>query len=86
MELPPESEYAKDEKHKCVSTQMFFAEGRGYAAMHRTTPQTAAYGPTDSPAGLCAWILDKRRVWSDCGGEVELRFSKDDLLTTMTLY
>jgi len=86
MELPPESDYEADEKHKFVSTQRFFAEGRGYAAMQGTRPQTAAYGLTDSPAGLCAWILDKRRAWSDCAGDVERRFSKDELLTTMTLY
>ena len=42
-----------------------------YAAMHRTKPQTAAFGLTDSPAGLTAWIVEKLRAWSDCGGEVE---------------
>ncbi|HLY55038.1 MAG TPA: alpha/beta hydrolase, partial [Stellaceae bacterium] len=51
-----------------------------------TKPQSLAYGMHDSPAGMCAWILEKRRRWSDCGGEVERRFTKDELLTTMTLY
>ena len=46
------------------------AEG-AYAAMHRTKPQTAAFGLTDSPAGLAAWIVEKLRAWSDCGGDVE---------------
>lgn len=86
MELPPEADYAADEKPKFLSTQRFFAEGRGYAAIQGTRPQTAAYGLTDSPAGLCAWILEKRRSWSDCGGDVERRLSKEELLTTMTLY
>jgi pimeloyl-ACP methyl ester carboxylesterase len=40
----------------------------------------------DSPAGLAAWIVEKYRAWSDCGGEIERVFSKDDLLTTITLY
>ncbi len=40
----------------------------------------------DSPLGLCAWILERRRSWSDCGGDVESRFTKDELLTTMSLY
>jgi pimeloyl-ACP methyl ester carboxylesterase len=40
----------------------------------------------DSPVGLCAWILEKRRTWSDCDGNVEKRFTKDELLTAMTLY
>ncbi len=40
----------------------------------------------DSPAGLCSWLLEKRCAWSDCGGDVERRFTRDELLTTMTLY
>ena len=43
-------------------------------------------GLTDSPAGLAAWIVEKFRSWSDCGGAVERRFSKDDVLTHLTLY
>lgn len=66
MEFPPESLYDADEQPGFVSTQQFFAEGRGYAAIQGTRPQTAAYGLTDSPVGLCAWILEKRRAWSDC--------------------
>ena len=50
-----------------------------YAAMHRTKPQTAAFGLTDSPAGLAAWIVEKLRAWSDCGGEIERRFTKDEI-------
>jgi pimeloyl-ACP methyl ester carboxylesterase len=61
------------------------AEG-AYAAMHRTKPQTAAVGLTDSPAGLAAWIVEKLRSWSDCDGDVERRFSKDEILTNVTLY
>ena len=57
-----------------------------YAAMHRTKPQTAAVGLTDSPAGLAAWIVEKLRSWSDCDGEVERRFTKDEILTNVTLY
>lgn len=86
MELPPETEYSTEEKHWFTKTQHFFALERGYAAIQGTKPQTAAYGLTDSPVGLCAWILEKRRTWSDCGGDVEQRFTKDELLTTMTLY
>jgi pimeloyl-ACP methyl ester carboxylesterase len=57
-----------------------------YAAMHGTKPQTAAFGLTDSPAGLAAWIVEKLRAWSDCGGEVERRFTKDEILTNVTIY
>ncbi|MET1007491.1 MAG: epoxide hydrolase [Propionibacteriaceae bacterium] len=58
----------------------------GYAALHRTKPQTAAFGLNDSPVGLAAWILEKLRGWSDCGGDVERSFSKDEILTNITLY
>ncbi|MEE4543893.1 epoxide hydrolase family protein [Streptomyces sp. V4-01] len=58
----------------------------GYAAMHRTKPQTAAFGLTDSPAGLAAWIVEKLRAWSDCGGDVERSFTRDEILTLVSLY
>jgi pimeloyl-ACP methyl ester carboxylesterase len=61
------------------------AEG-AYAAMHRTKPQTAAVGLTDSPAGLAAWIVEKLRAWSDCGGDVERAFTRDEILTNVTIY
>jgi len=61
------------------------AEG-GYAHIQGTKPQTLSYGLNDSPAGLAAWIVEKYRTWSDCGGDVEKRFTKDELLTTITIY
>ncbi len=54
--------------------------------MHRTKPQTAAFGLTDSPAGLAAWIVEKLRAWSDCDGHIDRRFSKDEVLTNLTIY
>lgn len=57
-----------------------------YMALQATKPQTLAYGLTDSPAGLAAWIVEKFRAWSDGDGDVERRFSKDDLLTTIMIY
>jgi pimeloyl-ACP methyl ester carboxylesterase len=60
--------------------------GGGYSHMQRTRPRTLAYGLTDSPVGLAAWIVDKWREWSDCDGDPERRFTKDQLLTTVTLY
>jgi hypothetical protein len=56
----------------------------GYAHLQATRPQTLAASLADSPAGLAAWITETFRAWSD--GDVERRFSKDELLTTVTLY
>ena len=61
------------------------AEG-GYMHIQRTRPQTLAYGLNDSPAGLAAWIVEKFRAWSDCDGKVERRFTKEDLLTNISVY
>lgn len=57
-----------------------------YAFIQGTRPLTLAQGLADSPAGLAAWIVDKFRAWSDCHGDVESRFSKDDLLTNIMIY
>jgi len=58
----------------------------GYGQIQRTKPQTLAYGLNDSPAGLAAWIVEKFRAWSDCNGDVERRFTKDELLTNIAIY
>jgi pimeloyl-ACP methyl ester carboxylesterase len=59
---------------------------RGYSAIQSTKPQTLGYALNDSPAGLAAWILEKWRSWSDSDGDIEGRFSRDELLTLVTLY
>ena len=58
----------------------------GYNHIQGTKPQTLSYGLNDSPLGLAAWIVEKYRSWSDCGGDVERRFTKDELLTNVTIY
>ena len=61
-------------------------EETGYQWIQGTKPQTLAYGLTDSPVGLAAWIVEKFRAWSDCEGDVERRFTKDELLTNVMIY
>ncbi|MEN3279856.1 MAG: hypothetical protein V7607_996 [Solirubrobacteraceae bacterium] len=60
--------------------------GGAYAHLQRTRPQTVALALDDSPVGLAAWILDRWWDWSDCGGDLERCFTKDELLTTVMLY
>lgn len=57
-----------------------------YALIQGTRPQTLAQGLNDSPAGLAAWLVEKFRAWSDCDGDVEKRFTKDELLTNVMIY
>jgi pimeloyl-ACP methyl ester carboxylesterase len=57
-----------------------------HALSQGAAPDALAPAFNDSPAGLAAWLVDKYRRWSDCDGEVERRFSKDDLCDLLTLY
>ena len=49
-------------------------------------PDSLAQGLNDSPAGLAAWLVEKFRSWSDCGGDIESSFTKDELLTQIMIY
>ena len=64
----------------------FLKEETGYQWIQGTRPQTLAFGLSDSPAGLAAWIGEKFRAWSDCDGDVYSAFSRDDLLANISLY
>lgn len=66
--------------------ERFSKHETAYHKIQATKPQTLGYALNDSPAGLCAWIVEKFRTWSDCGGDVESRFTKDELLTNVTIY
>lgn len=66
--------------------QQWTMQEMAYAMLQSSKPQTLAYGLNDSPAGLGAWIVEKFRRWSDSNGDVESRFSKDELLTNLTIY
>jgi pimeloyl-ACP methyl ester carboxylesterase len=57
-----------------------------YALIQSSKPQSLAQGLNDSPAGLAAWLVEKYRAWSDCGGDIEKRFTKDELLTQIMIY
>jgi microsomal epoxide hydrolase len=61
-------------------------EGTGYQWIQGTRPQTLAFALTDSPAGLAAWIVEKFRAWSDCGGDVESAITRDRLLANISFY
>lgn len=83
---PGDADYAVDEQDRLARTKRFWQTEGGYYALQTTKPQTAAFALEDSPAGLLAWIVEKRRTWSDCDGELERRFTRDELLTTVSLY
>jgi len=61
-------------------------DGSGYSAMHATRPQTLGYSLVDSPAGLCAWIVEKIWTWSDHDGSLSAVLTDDQILDNITLY
>ena len=75
-----------DEKIFVDQLQHWLKEESGYQWIQGTKPQTLAFALSDSPAGLAAWITEKFRAWSDCAGNPENAFTKDELLTNITLY
>ena len=83
---PGERELSKAERVFLEAREGWRQAEGGYSHIQGTKPQTLSYGLTDSPAGLAAWIVEKFRTWSDCDGDVENRFTKDELLTNITIY
>jgi microsomal epoxide hydrolase len=83
---PEQPDLSEAEQRYLHALQQWSLQEGAYSSLQSTKPQTLAYGLNDSPVGLAAWITEKFRTWSDCDGEVERRFSKDELLTNIMLY
>jgi microsomal epoxide hydrolase len=64
----------------------FLKEETGYQWIQGTRPQTLAFALADSPVGLAAWLVEKFRIWTDCGGDPANAVSRDDMLANITLY
>jgi pimeloyl-ACP methyl ester carboxylesterase len=74
------------ERNYLERNERWWATEGGYVQIQSTKPQTLGYGLNDSPAGLAAWIVEKWRTWGDTNGDVDARFTRDVLLTNITLY
>jgi len=74
------------ERDDLARARRFQAHETGYQAIQSTKPQTVAYGLTDSPAGLAAWIVEKFHTWSDCHGDLDSLLTRDRLLDNITIY
>ena len=75
-----------DERRYLDELEHWEKEETGYQWIQGTKPQTLAYGLTDSPVGLLAWILEKFRTWTDCGGDPVRHIGRDTILTNVTIY
>jgi|SRR5262252_2939137 len=74
-----------EERYFATQEQFLLKEG-AYAMIQGTRPHALADGLNDSPAGLAAWMVDFFQRWSDCDGDIEKRFTKDELLTNVMIY
>jgi len=80
------SDLSDEERDFLVRRAAWMDQEGGYSHVQATKPDILGPALNDSPIGLAAWIIDKFRSWSDCGGDVESRFSRDELLTAVSLY
>lgn len=64
----------------------FANTGSAYARLQATRPQTIGYALADSPAGQAAWIYEKFQGWSDCNGDPETIFTREELLDNIMFY
>ena len=72
--IPPTS---PTEERAWIDGAMTWGATEGaYAAMHRTKPPDRRGGPDVAGRAGRAWIVEKLQAWSDCGGDVEWRFTK----------
>ena len=82
----PGANPSEDETRYLEQLKRWEREETGYQWIQGTKPQTLAYGLTDSPVGLLAWITEKFCTWTDCGADVVSHIGRDRLLTNVTVY
>jgi pimeloyl-ACP methyl ester carboxylesterase len=79
-------QYAPDEAGWLEKSIAMVPAVTSHVAVHSRDPQTLAWALNDSPVGLAAWLLERRRAWSDCDGDLERAFTRDFLLSSVSLY
>lgn len=86
--VPPQSPEAltEEELADLAAMKEFAKEESGYADEQGTKPQTLGVALNDSPAGLLAWMVEKFRTWSDCDGQPENCFTREQLISNVMTY
>tara|TARA_B100000686_G_scaffold72987_1_gene78718 strand:- start:11011 stop:12162 length:1152 start_codon:yes stop_codon:yes gene_type:complete len=85
-EFDNKNDISAEEEDYISQVKKWRLDGMGYQAIQGSKPQTLAYGLTDSPAGLAAWICEKFYEWTDCKGTPEDSISIDRMLANISLY
>jgi hypothetical protein len=79
-------ELTEREQAALAALAYYDREDSGYSKEQSTRPQTIGYGLVDSPAALCAWIVEKFWSWTDCDGDPLNVLTRDELLDNVMLY
>jgi pimeloyl-ACP methyl ester carboxylesterase len=83
--IPADKLTEAEKKYRQAGMQWNQTEG-AYAILQSSKPQSLGYGLNDSPVALAGWLIEKFYAWSDCNGNLESIFTKDELLTNLTIY
>lgn len=83
---PPDAAATEEGRAALRALEAFRAAETAYSQLQGTKPMSLAVAQADSPAGLAAWIVEKFRTWSDCDGNIEQVYTKDQLLTNIMFY
>lgn len=81
-----EAKLSEEELQYRSAAQKWISNEGAYMSIQSTKPRTLAYGLSDSPVGLAAWIIEKFHAWSDCNGDLGQSFTEDELLTNIMIY
>jgi microsomal epoxide hydrolase len=76
----------EEERRYLAELATFLKEETGYQWIQGTRPQTLAFGLSDSPSGLAAWIVEKFRAWTDNDGTPDSAVDRDRMLANISLY
>ena len=84
--VPPEAQQSPEERAWRRRMATYLITERDYLNLQQHKPQTLAFGLTDNPIGVAAWIGEKLKGWSDSADPVEPDFTKDQMLTNIMIY
>ena len=83
---PPAGELTAEERTWQQTATAYRAQEIDYFNEQQRKPGTVAFALFDNPLGTAAWIVEKFKVWSDSGNDIESVFTKDQLLTNVMIY
>jgi pimeloyl-ACP methyl ester carboxylesterase len=82
----PEAEQTDEQRAWIRAATTYRDVELDYFREQQRKPQTVAFALSDNPLGAAAWIVEKFKVWSDSGNNIESAFTKDQLLTNVMIY